>query len=195
MGKKKSKRGDLLKPITLLLFLLMLFLIIPIVTIDERQTRSLFILTEVIICIFFIVFCIVLLIERDKRIKSKRKKKKSRQEHAVVNEEPVQSLAMPTNNIKQPTPETASPVENKDEGPRLVQSIVMLIGTILGAIIAIINIANKMQGGFGHGSNSSSTSMNSGYYVCMKCKAIQNVQGGYRGHRQCGCGGNMIWKN
>lgn len=83
----------------------------------------------------------------------------------------------------------------KSNGPGLIQSIGILIGTIFGAILAIINISNKMQGGFGLGANSNSTTINSGYYVCMKCKAIQNVQGGYRGHRQCGCGGNMIWKS
>ena len=81
-----------------------------------------------------------------------------------------------------------------DKGPGFFQSIIILIGTIIGAMITIINIANKMQGGMGYGSQSSSTATNSGYYVCIKCKSIQNVQGGYRGHRQCGCGGNMMWK-
>ena len=95
-------------------------------------------------------------------------------------------------------PKTGPPLRSEssdlDKGPGLFQSIIILIGTIFGAMITIINIANKMQGGMGYGSQPNSTATNSGYYVCMKCKSIQNVQGGYRGHRQCGCGGSMIWK-
>ena len=194
MGKKKSEQGDLLKLITLLLFLLMLFLIIPIVSVDERPVRFLFILTEGITCIFFIL-CLYISNERNKKLKSKQKRKKPRKNPNVVNEESVESLTMPSDSINQTIHETVNSVENKNQGPGLIQSIAILIGTIFGAFITIINIANKMQGGFGVGANSNPTTTNSGYYVCMKCKAIQNVQGGYRGPRQCGCGGNMIWKH